>query len=219
MTGPLIIGAAMTRFGADAFFAYIGIALRADRALCALAHDPTRPRRRRDLVLCAGAAAGLAGGARGGAGRRDRARRRGRGARVSASLLPHALGEDCRKTRGGNDGRRRPRSSCDFWLDDVGAGRLVPQSTTRSTTRIREPLAARSGRRRAPAGSTDWRCDAASCAGAAHPARPVPAQHVPRRRPRLRQRRAGAARSPRTRSCAAATSACRCPSGSSSTCR
>ena len=39
MTGPLVIGAAMTRFGANAFFAYIGDPLRADRALCALPLD------------------------------------------------------------------------------------------------------------------------------------------------------------------------------------
>ena len=75
ITGPLIIGAAMTRFGPNAFFAYIGT-LFALIALYAL-WRATAPRRAgRDLLLCAGHAAGLAGGARGGAGSGDRARRR-----------------------------------------------------------------------------------------------------------------------------------------------
>ena len=46
MTGPLIIGALMTRFGADAFFAYIGTLFALIAALRALPHDHAAPRPR-----------------------------------------------------------------------------------------------------------------------------------------------------------------------------
>ena len=76
MTGPLIIGALMTRFGADAFFAYIGTLFALIAALCALPHDQARRAAPGETSSYAPVtAAGLAGGARGGAGSRDRARR------------------------------------------------------------------------------------------------------------------------------------------------
>ncbi len=74
MTGPLIIGAAMTRFGPDAFFAYIGTLFALIAALRPLARHPPRLAGR-DLLLRPGHVAVLAGGPRGGAGSRDRARR------------------------------------------------------------------------------------------------------------------------------------------------
>ena len=58
MTGPVLIGALMTRFGGDAFFAYIGTLFALIAALCALPHvEAAGAGGRGDHLLRAGAAA------------------------------------------------------------------------------------------------------------------------------------------------------------------
>ena len=75
MAGPVIIGAAMTRFGAGAFFAYVGV-LYALIALYALYRMSKRPTPDETSPYNPGPAPGLAGRSRGRAGRRPRARSR-----------------------------------------------------------------------------------------------------------------------------------------------
>ena len=84
MTGPLIIGAAMTRFGPDAFFVYIGT-LFALIALYALWRATRRAAPGRDLLLCAGQPQASPVALEVGAGSGDRARRRSGAAPVTGA--------------------------------------------------------------------------------------------------------------------------------------
>ena len=157
MTGPLLIGALMTRFGADAFFAYIGalFALIAAYALYRMT-EAAGAAGRGDLLLRAGAAAGLAGRARGRAGGRDRARRRGGRPRLRPLPFLRALGDTAQEpTGGGMDtrGAGDPRV-----LAGRGrAGRLVPRRSTALDATIRERWLRALGDRRAPAACASGR--------------------------------------------------------------
>ena len=135
----------------------------------------------RDLVLRAGAAAGLAGGARGGAGGGDRARRRGGRPRLRPLPFCCRARQDC--------GRRPEEATMDATargtarlLARRGRRRRAGTAATRRSTRRSATAGARSGsgprRRRS-------RVDGGAelVPRARHPARPVPAQHVPRRAP------------------------------------
>ena len=155
----------------------------ADRALRRLPHDP--PRR----------AAGASAASTRRCCRRPRrsrsrwrrrwrssGRARRRDAHDGASLFA-ALGEDCgRRMRRTHDGRRR-RTRC----STSGSARSAPRrgiAAARRSTRNPRPLAPDSGseardRRARRLGGARRSPDAR----AGHPARPVPAQHVPRRRP------------------------------------
>ena len=117
--------------------------------------------------------------------------RRGGGARVSAFLL-RRLGRDCRANTGRTTWTRPAEDLLRFWLDEVG-----PDGWYRGDDALDAAIRDRWGAlwdvgrdRRA---RRTGRCAPRSSAGARDPARPVPAQHVPRRRARLRHRPARAA--------------------------
>ena len=157
MTGPLVIGAVMTRFGRRRLLRLHRHALRADRALCALPRRPAAPRRARPRPTrrCCRRPRRW----------RSRWRRKWRSSAPARRLtrgFPFCAGSvRLPAPRGGDDGRRRP-ARC----STSGSARSGPRAgtaATRRSTRRSATAGARSGRRAAPARLDDWRCAPDSC--------------------------------------------------------